>query len=450
MTKKMWSLLLTGALIAGVFTALPAQAATEVPATPNVTDLKGDANFINDSTAPGLGKGTETPADASTIGDILAGWFSADAAKVHAHIQVEAVPPGGNGISYNFYAAPGEGSAGANTVGCLRFWLVLPGTNPGGGSYQGAPIVKLHDRCNTGGNVYAAPDAEFLIEEGPDGTGIVTISAPRDLSPLFADGQTLSAPTIVSNSPAAGQTVGPRESWAVVTPSTDNTATGTDYVVGSGGGSNEPPVVSEPPAEEPKPKPVNCKKKKNKKKKECKKGEAPSGDKCAAYVPGEQGAEAESLSITDAHTAEAPLEITIEQAMGLGGPLIGGVPVPPDGTSHVIKNLQVDSKEAEAGLFIRYLFPAYEDHDLYVNYPDGSEAAHVGGFNAVSAGPFDGTGSGGHSERGAEQIDGLRTPDCGGYTVDFSNYLGEGGEYIVQMWLGEIQNDPAAPANAVE
>lgn len=164
---------------------------------------------------------------------------------------------------------------------------------------------------------------------------------------------------------------------------------------------------------------------------------------CAPYAPGEQGAEAETFKITDAATEDAPLEITIEQAMGQGGDLGAGVY---DGSAHTFRNLQVDSKGKEAGLYIRYEFPVYEDHDLYVNYADGSEAAHVGGFNLVPVEIFDGTGAGGHSEQGAEQIDGLRTADCAGYTVDFSNYLGEGGDYAVKVWLGEIQNDPAPPA----
>lgn len=161
---------------------------------------------------------------------------------------------------------------------------------------------------------------------------------------------------------------------------------------------------------------------------------------CAAYVPGEQGAEAESFVVTDAATAEAPLEITVTQEMGQGND--GGIGVY-DGTVHAFKNIQVDSAAAEAGLYIKYSFPVYEDHDLYVYYADGAEAAHVGGFNQVSAGPLDGTGSGGHSTQGAEQIDGLRTADCAGYTVDFANFLGEGGDYTVTLWLGDIQNDPA-------
>lgn len=162
---------------------------------------------------------------------------------------------------------------------------------------------------------------------------------------------------------------------------------------------------------------------------------------CAAYVPGEQGAEAESFVVTDAHTAEAPLEVTVTHA------------APPDSFgASFFSNIQVDSAASEAGLYISYEFAVYEDHDLYVYYPDGTEAAVVGGFNPAPFIPAnevfatDGTGSGGHSEQGAEVLDGLRTPDCGGYTVDFHGFLTEGGEYTARVWLGEIVNDPAPPA----
>jgi hypothetical protein len=159
-----------------------------------------------------------------------------------------------------------------------------------------------------------------------------------------------------------------------------------------------------------------------------KKKKAPA---CKAYQPGDMGAEAETTKITDKATEESPVEITVTQAAALGAT-----------NNHVAHNVQVDSKAKEAGLYVRYEFPAYEDHDLYVYYPDGKEAASVGGFNPTPAGPFDGTGSGGHSEQGAEQIDGLRTGDCVGYTLDLVNYLGSGGDYTVTAWLGEIQNDP--------
>ena len=38
----------------------------------------------------------------------------------------------------------------------------------------------------------------------------------------------------------------------------------------------------------------------------------------------------------------------------------------------------------------------------------------------------DGTGNGGHSETTAEQLDGVLTADCGGYTIDVANALGFG------------------------
>jgi hypothetical protein len=175
--------------------------------------------------------------------------------------------------------------------------------------------------------------------------------------------------------------------------------------------------------------PAEAKKKKKKK--------PPLPPACAAYEPGEQGAEAELVVVTDAHTAEAPLEITIEQGPGLVASQVA--------RSHVFKNIQVDTALTEAGLFVRYEFPAYEDHDLYVNYSDGTVAAQAAGFNPiVEAEPVnEGTSIGGHSERGAEQVDGVRTADCAGYTADFDNFLGEGGEYTVNLWLGEAENDPA-------
>ena len=171
--------------------------------------------------------------------------------------------------------------------------------------------------------------------------------------------------------------------------------------------------------------------------------EPPATDACSAYEPGEQGAEAETVVVTDENTEEAPLEVTVTHAS------------PPDSfLESFFANVQVDSQAAEAGLYISYEFAVYEDHDLYLYYPDGTEAARAAGFNQAPfvpdnpAGGTDGTGHGGHSEMGAEVLDGLRTADCAGYTVDFQGFLTEGGDYTAKLWLGEIQNDPAPPASA--
>jgi hypothetical protein len=144
--------------------------------------------------------------------------------------------------------------------------------------------------------------------------------------------------------------------------------------------------------------------------------------------------------VTDAATEEAPIEVTIAAP--------SGVPV---ANGQAFHNIQVDAAAAEAGLYVRYEFPVQDDHDIYLNYSDGSEAAHAAGFNPfpfVPANPVlgtDGTGNGGHSEQGAEVLDGIRTADCAGYTLQMDSYLSEGGDMTLKLWLGEAQNDPAPP-----
>src|SRR5688572_4602726 len=98
MGKRFWSLVLSVALIGGVFSALPALAqeapATVVPAVVNIEDAVGDANYINDQGvgAP-LPGDTVLPASAGTVSDILKAWFTSDADTVSAHILTKAAPP---------------------------------------------------------------------------------------------------------------------------------------------------------------------------------------------------------------------------------------------------------------------------------------------------------------------------------------------------------------------
>ena len=419
MTRKTWSLLLAGALIAGIFSAVPAQAAPEIPETANIEDPSGDANGHS------FASGQATPPSLRAA-DIIKVWFTHDAENIYTHVLTHGAVQL-DSIQYQIYVDPGVGTD------CLQLRGYTAGTNN-----------DAYSRVFADGDC-AAVDERFeegiVTETNEETQGIHTITIPRSSSEYFKDGTVLSIPNAYTRANVDGVA-----SAGIV----DNTAEGTAYTISPSGGSTPPPAA-EPPGKNDPPGQGNqdCAKIKNKKeKKACKKnsGKGPKApaDGCAAYVPGEEGAEAETFKVTDAATAEAPLEFTIEQAMGQGGDLGVGVY---DGSAHTFRNLQVDSEGNEAGLYIRYEFPVYEDHDLYVNYADGSEAAHVGGFNAAPVSIFDGTGAGGHSEQGAEQIDGLRTADCGGYTIDFSNYLGEGGEYTVKVWLGEIQNDPAAPAS---
>lgn len=148
---------------------------------------------------------------------------------------------------------------------------------------------------------------------------------------------------------------------------------------------------------------------------------------CPAFVGIEEAAEAELAMVTDEATEEAPVEVTVE--VPAGSPVSEG---------HAYLNVQADPGAKETGLYVRFEFPSHEDNDLYLYNPDGEEAAHAAGFNPTPFGPFDGTGSGGHSEQGAEQIDGLATADCQGYSADLISYMSEGGEMTVKLWLGEI------------
>ena len=169
---------------------------------------------------------------------------------------------------------------------------------------------------------------------------------------------------------------------------------------------------------------------------------------CASYVPGEMGAEAETVTVTDAATAEAPAV----HAFNLGQDFDEGLQ---DETS-VVVNVQVDSAAASAGLYATFEFPMRRDYDMYAYYPSGNEAASSHGFNpAIEANvtipvPVLGdtnpsnttTNHAGESKADSENIVGLTTNDCGGYTFKMANYFGEGGDFELKLWLGEGKTDP--------
>lgn len=424
MFKRVFITLIAGALVASVFSVAPA-GAQEVPAEPNIVDPPGDANFLNEGTIPGAGHNHSTPADASSLADILAVWFTNDAESVFLNIQTELAPPGSNGIHFSVYTNPGEGSAGSSSLGCLRFRIVIPGTGPGGGSYQGEQTVKIHDRCNIGGSFTDAPDGELAIQELADGTGLITVKAPRSASPFFAPGSTLTKPQAISTSPAVGNAA-----IGVIVYGTDDTEIGTDYVLSEGTSISKPPKPKKnPPA----------KGKGNRKGK--KKGHKKPPVGCAAFTPGEAGKDQPTVTLTDAATEEAPVEqtVTLEQStadLQVGDP------------SSTYFNIQVDSAAADAGLYAHIEFPTRRDYDLNLLHPDGSYAARSRGFNTVDP-AHDGTllsaeGHGGDSTDHSETLVGIKTADCGGWTLQVQNWLGEGGDFAVQLWLGEAQNDPQA------
>lgn len=171
---------------------------------------------------------------------------------------------------------------------------------------------------------------------------------------------------------------------------------------------------------------------------------------CAPYVPGELGAEAESFIVTDAATEEAPVEIPITLAESVAdADLFGTGALPP---SNQVFNVQVDSAAPTSGLYILFEFETKRDYDLRAYWPTGEEVAASHGFQPALEADVDTPlgnfsnqgGNAGESTNTSEKIVGLITPDCGGYTVDAQNWLGEGGDFTIKAWLGEGVNEPVA------
>lgn len=175
---------------------------------------------------------------------------------------------------------------------------------------------------------------------------------------------------------------------------------------------------------------------------------------CAAYTPGELGAEAPTVVVTDAHTAEAPLlqPVTLEPSVA-DADLFGAVPDEgPLAHSQAFFNVQVDSKLSSAGLYVTFEFDEHRDYDLWAYFADGSIAASSHGFQPLlsTAGtPADisntASNHGGDSQSTSENLVGIITPDCGGYTIEAANWLGEGGDFEIKLWLGEGQTEAGAP-----
>lgn len=440
MSKRLLAVLTGAVMIASVLIALPALAqAAAVPAEPNITDPTGDANYLNDqglNSLTGRDGDHAGPADVSTSADIMAGWFTNDADSVTAHILVEGALPSTPSYFYRVHVDPAGGEDD-----CLWFQAGIPGVADAGAP---EPVGSLRDICGDGSTI----DGEVSLAENPDGGTIISIKIPMGTHGL-AVGTTFGSPNATSRNwlrtPARSATA----------PQVDNTKPGTPYEITAGGPAveepkEEPPGKSDPPGKGNK---KGCGKGKGKQKGACPgkkpgKPKAPA-DSCAPYVPGEMGAEAETTVVTDAATEEEPIEVDVP--LGPATSNIGS-----DRTTRMKHNVQVDSAAADAGLWIRLEAPPLDDPDLYVYWPEGGKPAAVaGGFNpALVAGPvpapvndrinLNGTGSGGHSEFTAEQIDGLTTSDCQGWTLDLVNWLGRGG-YTLKLWLGDAENEPAAP-----
>lgn len=154
---------------------------------------------------------------------------------------------------------------------------------------------------------------------------------------------------------------------------------------------------------------------------------------CAPWVPSEKAADAELIKVTDEATEEAPIEVEVETGPGVGsgrpGGTFGGA------TSEAFVNVQVDSKAPAAGLYTTIEFTPTWDYDLYLDDSTGTEVAHSAGFLNQSFTE----GAAGESGIGSENLYGLETADCGGYTVDVLGATTPGETVILKLYLGEVQ-----------
>jgi hypothetical protein len=443
MKRKNWSLMLVAGLVASSLSMSPAgaqDAPVVVPDVVQIDDPVGDANFINDqdnaygTPAQGLGDN-----DAETIGnatDIRKVWFTHTATEVSLNVQLNGNP---SGLAYDTYfrfsSNVGEGSVAADALrGCLQWVSSVNGTTAG--AYNGPTEGALTDKCNVGTPV-AGP---LAISEGPDGTFVMTTTFPRSYSPLLAEGAKLTAPFGVSRIVYAN---GLPQLGSAAYATIDNTKRGTDYAVTASAG--EAPGEPVKPPKKPKPsKAKGCDKGKGKKK-GCRPAPPPAAAACPPYVPGTNGAKAELVTVTDAATKDSPVVVEFEAGRGLALAPVLGVPFP-DLTAHNYHNIQVDSANPETGLYVRLEFPQRHDYDLYLQYPDGTEADHSGDASATPESPVHSCGGTScSSDATHEQISGIATPDCGGWTTDSVAYLTPGGKITMKVWLGEVLADPAPP-----
>lgn len=173
---------------------------------------------------------------------------------------------------------------------------------------------------------------------------------------------------------------------------------------------------------------------------------------CAAYEPGELGADKPTVVLTDAATAEAPVVQTVTLDPSAADADLAGAALE---ASYDYFNVQVDTNLPSAGLYATFEFGSHQDYDLWAYFSDGTGAASSHGFQPLielAGQEVQGiepantnSNHGGESTATSENLVGIITPDCGGYTIETANWLGQGGELEVKLWLGEGKTEPGVP-----
>lgn len=182
----------------------PPEAPPEVPEVVQIEDPEGDANYQGDDQT--------TPVDLS-VSDLLRVWFTNDEATISVHIQTEVPPPSAN-ASYVYRVTT---NPGAEEDGCLEWEAIIEGP-----TWVGESFARLDDECAE--DDFEPIGGELEITEASDGSGIITVTIPRDSHETLAKGSVIEAPwaEVLNNTGA-----GPR----LVGPAVDDTQVGTDYEI---------------------------------------------------------------------------------------------------------------------------------------------------------------------------------------------------------------------------
>jgi hypothetical protein len=195
--------LLIGILCA-VVAAPPAGGLAAAPKEKTVIeDPAGDANGLNDQgTGDGSNGDQVTPADASTVTDLLKVSLANDKKKLYVTFLTEDAPPATQGVGYRLRLNPDEGGS--------SYCLHVEAFYPGAGNALDTAVGQLRDTCSG-----ETTEAEVI------GSMVVI---PRSASEAFGKGAKLTAPQAhafiyLGGPPPAG----------VPYPVTDTTKVGKDY-----------------------------------------------------------------------------------------------------------------------------------------------------------------------------------------------------------------------------
>jgi len=216
--RRRRTLIAAAAITAVSLTVSPVEAA-EIPEVVNVEDPANDANAVNDQGADGdVGQqGNHTgPANVDDRGDILAVWFTNTDTLLSVHVQTAEKPPG-PASTYGFRVwANGNSAASACTV----FEAFVAGPSWVGGDTR-ARIRDLCMRPGPGGEPFT--DGEVTIEDGPDGTSILTMHFEIASAPMIELCDVIRSPDA-----DVRYLYGPSSPF-VVFPQIDDTEVGSDY-----------------------------------------------------------------------------------------------------------------------------------------------------------------------------------------------------------------------------